>query len=728
MTERSNSSDCRPAGVNLIVATIVLCTLLAYGRVVWNGFIDYDDLAYISSNPVVSQGLSLQGISWAFSLDRVSQAYWHPDWYPVTWLSLMLDCQLFGPSPVAIHLVNLVLHLVNALLLFAILGRLTRACWPSAAVALLFALHPLNVESVAWAVERKSLLNGLFWMLTLWLYLGYVARPRPGRYLVMWAAFVLGMLARPAIAALPGVMLLLDFWPLGRLAGTGPSPAAAPAADGLAGKVSLRHALLEKVPLLLSALAIIGAVLYSTRAIAPSLDGGSVPFTERSANALVSYGAYLLKMLWPAHLGIYYPPRPQTPVVEVAAAVLFLTGVTLVAVRYRRSRPWLLTGWLWYLGALVPVIGLVRSGHWPAMADRYAYLPLIGVFVMLVWELHHQAMQRHWSPRLLAAGTASVLVALLGTTIVQVGYWKDDVSIFEHTARVTSGNLFALRQVGFDDLEAGRYDQAFAALLRVRDLDPRSVDYDYAVARVLSEKGEYREALALFKGALASDEGLRTLKLLGSVYLGLGERDLAVETFNKMLVSSEYDGYGFKQFARGKLQELEGYCRGLLDPLRRRVEQSPRNLQARGELAIRLDTLGFYAEALQHYREMERLDPDNWRILYNAGNACYKTGRLAEAARYLERGRQKNPANVDLLNTLGVVYKKMGRYDRAVEAFTAALTLVPAYPLASYNLAGTYLLMRDRQNAIRMFTLVRDRYPQLREAAVANLRMLEKER
>jgi tetratricopeptide (TPR) repeat protein len=396
----------------LLGAALAFLTLAAWLPALQNGFINLDDPYYVTTNPQVRPGITRGGLAWAMTAKVAS------NWHPLTMLSHILDCQLFGLDPAGHHATSLLLHLANALLLFEVLRRMTGAAGRSAAVAALFAVHPTHVESVAWVAERKDVLSALFWLLAMGAWARYARAPAIGRYLLVALLMILGLMAKPMVVTLPFALLLLDIWPLDRL------------------RLGWRRLLIEKLPLLaLSAASSLITLRYQETSLAP-LD--VVPWSLRAANALVSYVAYLGKIFLPRHLAVFYPIPLAIPAWKVAGAALLLAALTALAVWRARWEPWLLTGWLWFLGTLVPVIGLVQVGR-QAMADRYTYIPSIGLFLAVVWSVawfwrSHRAA--------LATVSAIVILALAAVTRVQIGYWSDSATLFRHALAVTGDDNY----------------------------------------------------------------------------------------------------------------------------------------------------------------------------------------------------------------------------------------------------------------------------------------------
>ncbi|MFL5339967.1 MAG: glycosyltransferase family 39 protein [Gemmataceae bacterium] len=414
-TETASRAGDRPALI--LGLLLVASTLAVFGRCLANEFVNYDDPQYVTDNPHVKEGLTLDGVRWAVtSTDYLN-------WHPLTWLSLQLDTELFGLEPWGFHLTAILLHAADALLLFLILRQTTGALWPSGFVAALFALHPLHVESVAWVAERKDVLSTLFGLLAIAAYLRYVEQPGWRRYLLVLLAAALSLTAKPMWVTLPGVLLLLDYWPLGRLQ-----------------KSSTRTVLLEKVPLL--ALAATAGVLT----VFAQHRGGAVeslelfPWDQRVGNAVVSYIRYLGMTVWPEGLAPFYPhPRGNLPVwPDIGAAVLLVT-ITTVVLALRRRCPYLVVGWFWYLGTLVPMIGLVQVGE-QARADRYTYLPLIGIFIIVAFGLSDLLRSRRFPRALLFAAAIAVILACATLTWKQIGYWHDSRALWAHAVAVTADN------------------------------------------------------------------------------------------------------------------------------------------------------------------------------------------------------------------------------------------------------------------------------------------------
>jgi tetratricopeptide (TPR) repeat protein len=522
----TSKRDVRALGIAVGLAALVLAI---YGRLHGHEFLILDDDQYITNNGHVRLGLSAEGFRWAFT--HVHAANWHP----LTWLSHMSDWELFGAEPAGHHLVSVALHAANAVLLFFVWRTMTGALVPPSLVAALFAIHPLHVESVAWAAERKDVLSGLFWMTTLLAYAWYARRPGAGRYVTVLLSLAFGLMAKPMLVTLPFVLLLLDVWPLGRwprpgLAADRPRfPARRP---GIL--------LLEKVPMLVLAAA------SSVLAVTAQHVGGSVstfvsvPLGMRLANAVVSYAAYLGKGLWPARLAYFYPHPaeairlPVTFLVATAVSALLLAALTFFALR-ARSRPYLAVGWLWYLGTLVPVIGLVQVGG-QAMADRYTYLPLIGIYVAVAWGLRDLITRRPAWVRGLATAVVLALAVLAVVSWRQAGTWKTNRTLFEHALRVTTDNYVAHTHLGTvlnAELDLDGAEAHYEEALRIR---PGFADTHNGLGIVFGKRRDLDEAVRHFERAIAvAPEHPDAHHNLGLVYRSRGRLDDAAARFTEAL-------------------------------------------------------------------------------------------------------------------------------------------------------------------------------------------------
>jgi tetratricopeptide (TPR) repeat protein len=523
---------------------LAVATLAAFWPVLGYDFINYDDGDYVSENPDVRVGLSGPGVHWAFTTFHAG------NWHPLTWLSLQLDATLFGPGSLlarGCHLTNLLLHTANAILLLIVLRRLTGALWRSALVAALFALHPLHVESVAWVAERKDVLSTFFWILTLGAYGWYVRRPGPARYLAVVAPFGLGLLAKPMLVTLPCVLLLLDYWPLGRLSGSGTPPARAP----------WRRRFAEKVPLLLLALASCVVTWYAQRGAGAVLTLEVVSPRLRLSNALESYVTYLGQTLWPQDLAVFYPytTAALTPLRAGGAALLLAAVTALCCWQWRR--PYLIVGWLWYLGTLVPVIGLVQVGS-QSHADRYTYVPLIGVFVMLAWGLNDLAQLRPNLRPVIGVAACALPLLCLAQARAQVAVWAGSQALWEHALKVTTNNHIAHHNLGVALGDPEKAEEHLRAALRIQ---PKLVQARCNLAEVLQQQGKEDEARAAFEEVLDDSDATPEMRARAHYVIGLWfvrwrEAAAATEHFRQAAALAPQEGR--YRFGLGSVCEERG--------------------------------------------------------------------------------------------------------------------------------------------------------------------------
>src|SRR5438093_2173064 len=444
---------------------LVVIVWIAFGRALNHDFVGYDDQSYILRNPRVTNGLTLDGIQWAFTHVHVT------NWHPLTTISHMLDCQLYGLQPWGHHLTNILLHTAAAILLFLALRQLTGSFWPSLLVAALFAVHPLRVESVAWVSERKDVLSGVFFMLTLWAYARYARGNVRSSfwYMTVTVLFALGLMCKPTLVTLPFVLLLLDYWPLGRVRPSS-SSRRRETASAWPRRNTWSWLVIEKVPLfVLSAASCAATLLAQKQALDLSI---KAPLLERLGNALISYDVYVGQMIWPAHLAVLYPyPEGNLKVPQVVLALLLLLIISTVFFLWRRRYPFLLTGWLWYLGMLVPMIGIVQVGS-QVRADRYTYLPQIGLYLLVAWGAMELFHRWHRSREALTVAALLAVAALTAGSYFQSSYWRDTETLWKHAIASTSNNYVAHTNLAQTLSQSGRFAEAIAECQKALKIKP----------------------------------------------------------------------------------------------------------------------------------------------------------------------------------------------------------------------------------------------------------------
>jgi Flp pilus assembly protein TadD len=600
---------------------LVVATLLVFVQVRGFQFVNLDDHKNVYENPAVNNGLTLDSVKWAFT--ATERDYWQP----LSWISHILDAQLFGMHPGGHHLTSVYLHILNAILLFLVLRRMTGAVWRSAMVAALFAIHPLRAESVAWVTERKDVLAGLFWWLTTWAYIEYVKDTASWRrYALVMALFGMALMAKPTVITLPFFLLLLDYWPLKRswkrswgqprvsLVDTPDCPhnhIDSPP-DHLHTHIG-PHVILEKIPLfVLSGVIVFFTFKAQSRGGATEMIG-NLSLPARMANSLVAYATYLLNAVWPYPLAATYPYNQHLPAWQVAAAGLLVAGVSALVIWKTARFPYLLVGWLWYLGLLLPVIGLVQIGF-QARADRFTYIPLTGFFLMIVWLLDD--LMAGWKRRrVTAVAMAAIILPALGVRAwSQVGYWHDSITLLQQNLTVTPENKWALNGLATAFASAGRLDESMAAYRKAAALDPG----DYLKERdsqglVLARQGKLEEALARFSEAVQfwpNDANFHSNR--GMMLMQLQRTGEAVDEFRRALrlglppdlTASVATNLGWLLFEEGKTGEaMEQYSEVL--------RKNPNFALAHGNLAKALEKLGRNEEAVREFKTVLDLEPGN---------------------------------------------------------------------------------------------------------------------
>ena len=590
----------------LLVLLVVLATLLIYFPVTHHPFVNYDDGGYVINNPHIKSGLSWQTISWAFT------TYYQANWHPLTWLSHALDFQLFQLEPGGHHAVNLLFHLLNVLLLFWVLWRATGYAGRSLMVAALFALHPINVESVAWIAERKNLLSMFFFLLALGTYRWYARRPRVGPYVLVALLYCCGLMAKPQVITFPFLLLLWDYWPLQRF-GTAPGADADASAphEHYASK-SFSGLLVEKIPLFVLCAVSAWVTMVAQRAGGAMGELYTYAFPVRLGNAVVSYARYVWQAFWPSRLAPLYPHPTAVGWGQILASLIFIVLVSALVIRFGRRRRYLLVGWLWFLGAMVPMIGIVQVGG-QAMADRYDYLPFIGLFIMVIWTLADWAQQRNLSPALQAGAGIALVAGLAVVTYRQVGYWNDNLTLWSHTLQVTAANYVAEDNLAGVLLGQGQRDEAmkhFQAAAEIYPSDPTSV---MQLAMYDQQHGLFREAITQYD------------KLLPHMQSASQKAELLTN-----------QGYVY-----GALKDYENAGRSFQEA----VELNPKQARAWMGLGVVAQRSGDLTKAVDDYTHCVQSQPTDVCYVLLAG-ALQQSGRTVDAQAAMQSAKMMSP-NLD---------------------------------------------------------------------------------
>jgi Flp pilus assembly protein TadD len=657
----------------VICAALALGTLVLYAPVLGFDFIDWDDPQYVIGNFHLRDGLDWRGLAWCL------QTPYGSHWIPLVWLSYMLDYQFHALNPSGYHVSNVLLHTADAVLLFLILKRMTGAFWRSAMVAALFAWHPMHVESVAWIAERKDVLSALFWMLTMWAYLNYAGKGGTGRYLLVLLLFVLGLMAKPMLVTLPFVLLLLDWWPLHRF------PSKTPGGGMNPGEVSCpaktwRQLILEKAPMLLLAAgsSLLTTVLQSRGGALASL--AQAPLEPRLQNALVSYCRYVEKLIWPVDLSVIYPFPGAWPLAEIATVVLLLAVISGLAIRFRRRFSYLMTGWFWYLGTLVPVIGLVQVGA-QAMADRYAYIPSIGLFIMICWGafdlmnfgvgvLDNQFLKSHdqWVPGTLCLATLAMCGLI---TNKQLQYWKDSGTLFSHALAIYPDNRIALASHGLFLYEHGLFPEAIIELRKELQIFPQDARGHAFLGNALSSTGKADEAAAELRIALKLSPDLVLVRYeLASILL---DKNLPGEAAAECAIALQYEPNSAGiHCLMGRALGMQGRPDEARAQLMEAVRLQPQFPDAHFQLARVLNMQQNTTEAIAHYRKALSLTPampealnDLAWILATDLHADIRNG--AEAVQLARRACALTGNKMPLMmETLAAACAEAGDFDEAI--------------------------------------------------------------
>ena len=641
---------------------LFLATVAVYGEVRNHQFVNLDDTIYVSENPRIQGGLTLTGLVWAFTTLHAGL------WIPLTWLSYMWDSQLFGLHPGGFHLTNLFFHLANTLLLFLWLHRTSGALGRSFLVAALFALHPLHVESVAWVTERKDVLSTFFWLLTMWVYLWYVAGLGMKRYLLALACFSLGLMAKPMVVTLPLVLLLLDYWPLRRWPGWG-SPATGP---GAYPGVPIKHLLWEKVPFLALATLFSVVTIHAQKTMGAVVALERIPMMMRMANALVAYVSYMYKMIWPTHLAVYYPySSERTLILSALVAGLILSVLSFLIVRQTRRRSYLAVGWLWFLITLLPVIGLVQVGG-QAMADRFTYVPLIGLFIMVAWGMVDLTAGWRLAKFPLQVSAGVVLSALMVCTWVQVRYWRDSITLFEHALEVTRRNAVIHNNLGIALAKQGKLDQAIVHFAEVVRLKPDFAEAHYNLGNALAKQDKLDQAIVHYAEAVRLKPGLAEVhNNLGNALEKQGKLDQAIAHYQEALrLRPKYpEAHNYLGVALAKQGKLDQAIAHFQEALRLR----PKYPEAHSNLGAALSLQGKVDQAIAHYQEAIALKSDYSEALNNLAYilATSADPKFRDGTKAVQLAMQANKLSGSrvpgIMDTLAAAYAEAGRFSEAIE-------------------------------------------------------------
>lgn len=632
----------------VLMFCLAILTLAVFFQVTGHEFLNYDDNLYVAENPHVRGGLTGENFAWAFTTFRAA------NWHPLTWISLQFDASVFGTQPMGFHLTNLLLHIANVLLLFLLLSRVTGHVWRSAFAAALFAIHPLHVESVAWVAERKDVLSTLFWLLTMLAYVQYARKPSAGRYAAVGVLFALGLMAKPMLVTLPLILLLMDYWPLGRFS------------VGRKNAPPTSRLFYEKIPLLALSIGSCAVTFVAQQEGGAVASVGGVPVGLRVGNAIVSCAAYIVKMVYPAKLAVFYPYSASLPAWEIAASVLLIGGISYLAYRLRASRPYLAVGWLWYLITLIPVIGLVQVGQ-QSMADRYTYVPLIGLFVALTWLVGQVR-------RVGLVGLAAVIV-LAGLSWRQVGFWKDNNTLFTHALAVTENNHMAHANLGVALYDAGKFEGALDHFRQAVEIKPNEAVAQCSLGTVFMKLNRADEAIEHLETAVRLNNGLSEAhNNLGVLYGNRGDFEKAADHYREAVRTDPDSADAY--FNLAVALNASGRPKDAVEAYLESINLRPDDPAAHNNLGAVYARLGRKQEAVSEFREALRLDPDNASARENLDKAL--SGGGGE--------REKAAAE----SALGDEAMRGSRWNEAIEHYSRVLEILPERTLIRNNLAAAY--------------------------------------
>ncbi|MBD3320116.1 MAG: tetratricopeptide repeat protein, partial [Chitinivibrionales bacterium] len=650
----------------IIVAALIIATACAYRPVQNYDFVNYDDNHYVYKNPHVTTGLSLENVRWAFTRSHAS------NWHPLTWLSHMVDYELFGLNAGGHHLISVIIHLINSFLIFVFFRGVTGAVWRSGLVALLFAIHPLHVQSVAWIAERKDVLSTLFLMLALLAYKEYATRPGAGAYARVLAYFLLGIMSKPMLVSFPFILLLLDYWPLQRIRFGGYLQKKD---SGIYQRRMLSELIVEKIPLFLI------VVASSLLTFAVQKSGGAVAdfsFPARIANAVNSYLVYIRQMFWPQNLAVLYPHRGMPPLGNIVLSAGVIAGVSLVSIFALARAPWFGVGWFWYLGTLVPVIGIVQVGY-QSHADRYTYIPLIGLFICLAWGIE-KATEKIKGRKAVAGIVFPVLLAVLTMrSKAEVSYWENSITLFTRAIKAGHPTALAYNNIGSKYLEMEMPDSAEYFLGRALKISPEFAASYYNLGLIAAREGAIERAKGLFEKAVEYDpQYVDAYHALGEANEKMNQTERALEYYRKALNLNAgfwpaYNSLGYYWLQKKELDSAIYHFKKALD--------SKRDLwETHNALAYAYAENGKISTAVLHFKRAAEINPDAFAPYNNLGAIALKSKEYVLAEALFEEAIKRNAESVQAYINRARANVGLKKYGRAVSNLQAAAEITPDHP------------------------------------------------
>ena len=674
--------------VCLFLVTSILCV---YWQVRNFSFVNFDDRQYVTQNYYVQAGLTLKSIRWSLTAMQAS------NWHPLTWLSHMLDCQIYGLNPGHHHMTNVLFHVLNSLLLFFVFKRISGSLWKSAFVAALFALHPLHVESVAWVAERKDVLSTFFWMLTLWFYADYVESSRFEKYLLVILFYILGPMAKPMLVTVPFVLLLLDYWPLRRF-----HLKSSDSENTLTQRSFYFGLIREKIPLFLlsSASCVITYFAQKSGGAVDSLT--MIPFHVRIANALIFYISYIGKMFWPRNLAVLYPYQMSIPLWKSISAGLLLILISLGVFQMLKSKPYLAVGWFWYLGTLVPLIGIVQVGS-QALTDRYTYVPLIGIFIMITWGISDWISKKHYGKIGLFIASASILSVLMITSRLQVKYWFNSVTLFNHAIHVTNDNSIAQLNLGEALAEQGNIEKAVKHFKTTLKIKPNLAGANFDIGVYFRREGKLDEAIKHFSKALKGNSHYATaLNEIGDTLGKRGDISGAIKYYLEAIKINP--GYAKAYNNLGVILADRNNGKAAIVFLSKAIQIRPDYAGADFNLGKIFPKRNDPEKAISQYEKALQFNPDMMQALYHLSwirstheDKKYRNGKEAVklATKLCELTQYRQPLALD---ALAAAYTETERYNKAISTAEKAhkIALVKGPEILTRSLEKRLVLYRNK--------------------------------
>jgi len=681
---------------------VMVATFCIYSQVQDHEFIIFDDYQYIKDNWNIKSGLTSESISWAFT------TFYAYNWFPITWLSHIIDYQLYGLNPKGHHMTNLLFHITNALLLFIILMRMTGKLWRCAFIVAMFAFHPLNVESVAWVAERKNVLSTFFWLLTMWAYIPYAEKPTIKKYGLVLMFFALGLMSKPMLITLPFVLLLLDYWPLRRLKlEQGGSDNEVPVKSQYHVKSELLKLMLEKVPLfvLTTGSCILTLIAQQEGAL---INANNLSLTTRLKNAVVSYLEYLKKMIWPYDLAVFYP-HPQSSLADWKWVVCFVVLVTITAIciKFIKKAPYFTVGWFWYIGTMVPVIGIVQVGM-QAMADRYAYIPLIGIFIIFAWGVPELISKWNQKEKVLSVSVGIIILILLITTGGQVNHWRNSITIFKHALKVANENSYNPYLINYYLGDAfwdkRKTSEAISHYKMAIKLNPSYAPTYNNLGIIMGAEGKTEEEISLYKMAIKINPDVAEAHYnLGNILSLKGKIKEAISHY-KMAIELN-PNYAQAHNNLGNILGAEGNNEEAISHHKMAIELNPDSAQAHNNLGIILGAEGKTEEAISQFKMAIELNPDSAQAHNNLGFSLGAEGKTEEAISHFKMAVELKPDYAQAHNNLGFALGAEGDNEEAISHFKMAVKLKPDLVDAHYNLANALDLKGEMKEAISHYKM-----------------------